>query len=108
MVVVMVPLAIYVISALLLFLETFLVSAALQHIRGMPHGFGTRIALACLLAPLVLLPLVPVVFLMTLDFKGKATPEGFVYAAVIWLGGIISALPSYWYLTRRRAETPAS
>ncbi len=108
MTVVMLPLAVYVISALLLLLETSLVSAALQHLRGMPHTPGTRFALACLLAPLVLLPLVPVVFLMTLDFKGKATPDGYVYAAIIWLGGIIAALPSYWYLTRRRTDNPAS
>lgn len=108
MVVVMVPLAVYLVSALLLFLETSLVSAALQHMRGLPYTWGTRLALTCLLAPLILLPLVPVVFLMTLDFKGKATPEGFVYAALIWLGGIIAALPSYWYLTRRRTDNPAS
>ena len=103
MVTIIVPLVVYVVSALLLFLETFLVSGALERLQGLPYTPGRRLAMFFLLIPLVLLPLVPVVFLLTLDFKGKATPQGYVYMAVIWLGGLVAALPSYWYLTRRKS-----
>lgn len=101
---ILVPLAVYIISATLLFLETALVSSALHHLKGMEMTALRRLAMVLLLLPLVLLPLVPVVFLMTLDFKGKATPEGYVYMALIWVGGIIAALPSYWYLTKKRSQ----
>jgi hypothetical protein len=101
MIVILVPIAVYIVSALLLFLETSLVTSALHHLQGLPNTAGRRIAMGLLLMPLVLMPLVPVVFLFTLDFKGKATPQGYVYMTLIWLGGIIAALPSYWYLTHR-------
>jgi hypothetical protein len=98
---ILVPVAVYIISASLLFLETSLVSGALERLQGLPFTAARRFAMFLLLVPLVLLPLVPVVFLLTLDFKGKATPQGYVYMALIWLGGLVAALPSYWYLTRK-------
>ena len=99
---VVLPLAIYVISAVLLFMETSLVSRALEHVQRVPDSSTRTVAMACLLLPLILLPLVPLVYLLTLDLKGQSTPESFIYTTAIWAGGIIAALPSYWYLTRRR------
>ncbi len=100
------PLGIYFVSACLLYLETCLIASAMAHLRHAPHGGRRNLAVLLLLVPLVLLPAVPIVLLFTLDYDCRATPRTLLYAVVLWVVGLGSAIPAYLYakrLKRRRA-----
>ncbi len=98
--VVLIPIGVYLVSAALLYLETVLVSGALERARTIAGSSQRTIALVFLLLPLVILPIVPVVFLVTLDYNGKAGAQSYASLALLWIGGVLAALPSYVYLTR--------
>jgi hypothetical protein len=94
------PLAIYVVSSLLLYFETCLITSALDHVRRRPHTFNQSLIVYCLLMPLLLLPVVPVVLMFSLDQRGVATTQSLVYAGIVWIAGLSTAVPAYWYATR--------
>jgi hypothetical protein len=102
--VVAIPLGVYCISALLLYIETILVSGALERARGMAYSPQRTIALIFLLFPLALFPVVPVVFLLTLDYDGRADIHSYASLVLLWIGGLLAALPSYFYLTRHAGK----
>jgi hypothetical protein len=101
-----IPLAIYAISALLLYVETWLISSAMEHLARAPHGMRRRIAITLLLVPLLMLPAVPIVLLLSLDYDCRITIRTVAFAASMWLLGLLSAIPAYLYAKRLKRRRP--
>ena len=98
------PLAIYVVSAVLLYTETCLIASALDRLRHAPHNRRRNTAIFLLIIPLLLLPVIPVILLLTLDYDYRVTTRTLSYAVLLWLTGLCSAVPAYLYA--RRLSTP--
>lgn len=95
-----VPITVYLVSAVLLYVQTCMITSALDHIRHRPHRLQQTICVYCLLAPILVTPIVPIVLLLNLDSAGQAQSSTLVYAGALWAAGLFAALPAYWYATR--------
>ena len=101
----LVPILIYVVSALLLYVETCMITSAMDSLRYVNRALYRRTALCLLLIPLLLLPAVPAIMLLTLGYNCMASVRTLGYACALWALGLAAALPAYWY-AKRHAPAP--
>jgi hypothetical protein len=101
----LVPILIYVVSAFLLYVETCMIASAMDSLRHVRRPALRGVTVCLLLIPLVLLPAVPVIMLLTLGYDCMASMRTLVYACCLWAVGFAAALPAYWY-ARRHAGPP--